>query len=135
MKVKSKRASSQASKVFTDREEPRKSFWKNYDFMCDCKKNDEGEIRVLVYYGIGGIGKSSLLNKLMLEMEEKLEEPLYVSFDFDIKQDCRAVLESMKNMLANKYKFSFPLFDMGLYLYAQKIGENVESPEIKGLVS
>lgn len=135
MKVKSKRASSQASKVFTDREEPRKSFWKNYDFMCDCMKNDDGEIKVLAYYGIGGIGKSSLLNKLMLEMEERLENPVYVSFDFDIKQDCRGVLESMKNMLANKYQFSFPLFDMGLYLYAQKIGENVESPEIKGLVS
>lgn len=101
MKIRSKRASSQACKIFTDREEPRKSFWKNYDYMCDCMKQDSGEIKVLAYYGIGGIGKSSLLNRLMLEMEEKLESPLYVSFDFDIKQDCRAVLENLKRILRN----------------------------------
>ena len=57
MKVKSKRQVLQANKIFTDREEPRASFWKNYE-RCKNNMNGDGEIRVLTYYGIGGIGKT-----------------------------------------------------------------------------
>ena len=46
----------QASRIFTDREEPRKSFWKCYNRFKENMK--DGDVKVLVYYGVGGIGSS-----------------------------------------------------------------------------
>lgn len=40
----------QASRIFTDREEPRKSFWKCYNHFKENMKN--GDVKVLVYYGV-----------------------------------------------------------------------------------
>lgn len=57
-----------ANKIFTDREEPRAAFWKNYNLLKDNLTND-ADIKVLTYYGIGGIGKSSLLKKIISELE------------------------------------------------------------------
>ena len=54
MKVRKKKVTPQATRLFTDREEPRKSFWKNYDLVKD-DLHDDGDIRVLMYYGIGGM--------------------------------------------------------------------------------
>ena len=54
-----------ATREFTDREEPRKAFWEKYNSV-----NDK-EIKVISYYGFGGIGKSTLLLKLKDELLEK----------------------------------------------------------------
>jgi len=40
-------------------------------------------------------------------------------------------LERIRNILVNDYEYSFPLFDLALYNYAQKIGEDVTSSEIQ----
>lgn len=133
MKVRNKIEVPKAARIFTDREEPRKSFWKNYDYIKQHMQND-CDIRVLAYYGIGGIGKSTLLQKLISEMEVTLTESRVATFDFNIAQDSRTALEQLKNQLVTKYKFRFPLFELGLYKYAMKIGENMEAPEIKSLV-
>lgn len=97
-------------------------------------QREEANVHVLTYYGIGGIGKSSLLKKIMEEMEERLDEPAYVYFDFNLQQECRAVLEALKNKLADSCKFEFPLFELGGYIYAKKIGENPDAPEAKPLL-
>ncbi|HOO63135.1 MAG TPA: hypothetical protein PK364_04325, partial [Synergistaceae bacterium] len=63
-----------AAYLFTDREEPVEAFWKNYEAIKAIKKgspDDRAVPRVLNYYGIGGIGKTTLLKKLMVEMREK----------------------------------------------------------------
>ena len=109
MKVRSKSESIKATRVFTDREEPRAAFWKNYD-RCIKEMADGGNIHVLTYYGIGGIGKSSLLKKLMSEMDDRFSDRRYVYFDFNIYQESRAVLTSLKNKLTEQCKFTFPLF-------------------------
>ena len=133
MKVRAKREIPKATKIFTDREEPRATFWKNYKHFKQEMQSD-GEIRVLAYYGIGGIGKSSLLNRLQEEIEEKIVQPKYVYFDFNIAQDLRSVLDYIRGQLVKKYNFKFSLYDLGIYSYAQKIGENIKAPEIQGFI-
>ena len=137
LKIRKQESVKQASRIFTDREEPRKSFWKSYnDFK---NKMEEGEVKVLAYYGIGGIGKSSLLRKLITEMDEskttgKIKESLHVYFDLNVKQESRSVLENIRNKLIDDYGFDFPLFDLGCFAYAKKIGETIDKPEVKSLV-
>ena len=120
MKVRKQKGTPLANRIFTDREEPRAAFWKNYEI---CKQNlsqEDSEIRVLHYYGIGGIGKSCLLKQLISEMEERLSKPQNLYFDFNIHQDSRAVLEALKNKLSDSYGFRFLLFELGAYNYAKK---------------
>lgn len=62
-------------------------------------KTGDHDIRVLMYYRIGGIGKSTIINKLISEMKEQLHKLLYVYYDLGIKQDSRSVLESISNLL------------------------------------
>ena len=132
----------QATRIFTDREEPRKAFWKCYDQFKENMFNvapEDRDAKVLVYYGVGGIGKSSLLKQLIKEMDEAAAAktiglPLHVYFDFNLKQEPRAVLEALRNKLADDYKFNFPLFDIGCYAYAKKIGENCDRPEVKSFI-
>lgn len=98
-----------AEMLFTDREEPRKAFWELYDSM------ENGDYEVLTYYGIGGIGKTSLLYKLCGELKEKAGKnkvPNYAFFSFesfDTKEDFLFRL-SRRMMMYNK-KLKFPLFD------------------------
>lgn len=62
-------------------------------------KTGDHDIRALIYYRIGGIGKSTIINKLISEMKEQLHKLLYVYHDLGIKQDSRSVLESISNLL------------------------------------
>lgn len=132
MKVKSNNSVEKANRIFTDREEPRASFWKMYELV-NGEMQTESNVHVLSYYGIGGIGKSTLLKKLIEEMKERLQKPRYIYFDFNLYQESRAVLDKMKNKLAEDYGFSFPLFELGSYVYAKKIGEKADSPEVQKL--
>lgn len=122
-----------ANKIFTDREEPRAAFWKNYNLLKDNLTNN-ADIKVLTYYGIGGIGKSSLLKKIISELEEKIKEPRYVYYDFQMNQESRLTLQSLRNQLSERYHFEFPLFDIGNYVYAKKMGEKPDSIEIKSMM-
>ena len=97
------------TRKFTDREQPRKVFWDEYRKLEQNLKNDE-DIHVITYYGVGGIGKSTLLRKITKELEEE------------------------KAQLEQKAAFQFPIFDLALYTYARKIGENTDKPEVKSLV-
>ena len=133
MKIQSKRKKLQANKIFTDREEPRESFWKNYRQYKETMQG-EGEVKVIAYYGIGGIGKTTLLHKLQEEMRENIPDPRYVYYDFNIAQDARTVLEYLKTKLSKDYGYTFPLYELGVYSYAQKIGEDMASPQIKGFI-
>lgn len=132
MKIRTRNPLPMATRMFTDREEPRASFWKKYESIKnELPKTDN--IYVLSYYGIGGIGKSRLLKKLSDEMTERITKPRYVYFDFNIYQESRSVLTVLANKLIEEYKFSFPLFEIGCYLYAKKVGEKVDSLEVKQL--
>lgn len=132
MKVKTTRKLESAAREFTDREAPRASFWKQYAAV-KAELGGDSNVHVLSYYGIGGIGKTSLLNRLMAEMEKNVEKPLYVHVDLGIFSDLRRVLYSMKSKLQEKAKFQFPLLELGLYIYAKKMGEKADAPQVQQL--
>lgn len=126
-----------ATRKFTDREEPRKVFWDKYNMMKDNFSNLE-DIFVITYYGIGGIGKSALLRKIVQEIKEKAEankeKPYYLLYDFEVAQDPETVLTFMKNKLENEYNFDFIRFDFARYYYATNMGKDTNKPEIKSII-
>lgn len=132
MKIRKQSDLPKANKIFTDREEPRDSFWRSYGEFKGVIEAGE-DIRVLTYYGIGGIGKTFLLRKLMSEMDEKLECPQYAYIDLNVSQDARTMLTSLRNILEKKYKFKFQLFDLANYVYAKKIGDKLMQEETEGI--
>jgi tetratricopeptide (TPR) repeat protein len=133
MKVIEKSLTPKASRYFTDRKQPLEVFWEKYNIYQERMEKDAPDIdvSVLMYYGMDGIGKSALIAEIISEMKEKLAAPQFAYYDFNTKQDKRSVLEIIRNILVNDYEYSFPLFDLALYNYAQKIGEDVTSSEIQ----
>lgn len=135
MKKERKSSIPKVNRIFTNREQQLEIFWNQYKTCQESMKTGDPDISVLMYYGIGGIGKSALIEKIISEMKEKLSNPQYVYYDFNVKQDKRSVLKSLRNHLVNDYKFSFPLFDLALYNYAQKNGEDIASSEIQHFIN
>ena len=132
MKIVSHSQQPKGGRKFTDREGPRAAFWKKYN-QVKAELREESNVHVLTYYGVGGIGKSSLLKQLILEMNQEIQKPRYAYFDLNLHQDSRGVLTALKDSLIKNCKFSFPLFELGSYIYAKKIGEKADSPQIRQL--
>ena len=116
MKVKKRTT---AEKKFTDRTEPQKT----YRQLLENARENMDEFFVLVYYGIGGVGKSSLIRKLAQYTKE--QEINYIIYDFDEGTNRRNVILRLKNMLKNQ-GFSFPLLETAEYLHAKKSGTSTE---------
>ena len=123
-----------AAYLFTDREEPVEAFWKNYNAKKNGSLDDRAVPRVLNYYGIGGIGKTTLLKKLMEEMRDKTSNPRFVHWDFKFSRERSDVLQSLKTKLEDKYDFAFPLFSLAMYAFMRKTGKPSCAPEIKALI-
>lgn len=132
-KIMRKQEIVRATRKFTDREQPRQVFFDKYDALKQ-QLPDVDEIYVITYYGVGGIGKSTLLRKLQEELQEKEKTPYYLHYDFETSQDMKTSLQFMKTKLEKDYKFSFPLFDLALYAYSNKIGDTVERKEVQSYV-
>lgn len=126
MKPNRKSKPIKAIKIFTDREEPRKAFWNKYETFKKVMETDDCDVCILTYYGIGGIGKSSLLKKLQSEMDEKIKKPQYVYFDFYTYKDSLDALTRIAKKLSDDYKYTFPLFELGASIYKKSLGENYD---------
>ena len=113
----------------------RTAFWKQYEEKKAELFFEDDYVHVLNYYGFGGIGKTTLLKKLREELKERISAPQYVSYDFKTAIDLRTVLTSLKSDLVKDYQYEFPLFDIGLYIYAQKCGEKADPLEKQKLIS
>ena len=106
-----------ATNIFTDREEPRAAFWRLYHAM------EPDEIEVINYYGVGGIGKSSLLKQLQLELSEHGNEK-YVEYNFENKKTKDMVLFDLSRQMMKKCKgLQFPVFDYAFEKYKTLVGE------------
>lgn len=154
MDIMTERDMSVATRAFADRVEPRAAFWRELYRVGEEKVRGQKKVHVLSYYGMGGIGKSCLLKKLKEEIrtgmpedvKEKLqtenpamclaaeEAPFFAEWKFEAAKDSRTVLGRLKNHLEDTYKIPFPLFDYAHYMYARKMGERPDSPEVKGII-
>ncbi|MDR7870217.1 MAG: tetratricopeptide repeat protein [Tissierellaceae bacterium] len=115
-----------AVKVFTDRKESRDAFWAAFNYMKD--NNNQNKVKVLNYYGIGGIGKSRLTSQLRKELREKEPYAKFVYFDFETEIEVHKVLYKIIYSLKMDYNFSFDLTEIALYYYHALKGEKIEKP-------
>ncbi|MGN0650487.1 MAG: hypothetical protein ACI4KM_08635 [Oscillospiraceae bacterium] len=112
-----------AQKLFTDRVEPSAVFTKSLQ-MISAKPQE-----ILVYYGKGGIGKSSLLKKLYLlasdiysQIAEYKVHPVFVSLDaYDFANPIN-ILMAIRNGVVG----DCGLFDYAMLQYCSKAKLNVE---------
>lgn len=125
----------ETANIFVDRDEPRKNFWEIYNNYRAAHTNNPLFMQVLAYYGIGGVGKTKLLHKIATELDEKIaNNARHIYFDFNDSQNPIEALFSIKNILIKKYKFEFPLFELGQYALAQKNGQDMKAPEAKSFL-
>ena len=126
-----------ATKEFTDREEPRKVFWEKYNQMLNDINNEKSPIQVISYYGFGGIGKSALLHKLNEELKEQANNSKVEFIDFeklaDLNNNILDILKVIRQDLKSKYKFSFAIFDLVVYVYETKMGKTATKPELNSI--
>ncbi|MBI5404162.1 MAG: tetratricopeptide repeat protein [Ignavibacteriae bacterium] len=101
---------------FTDREIFIKTFY-------DALKYQSDKHKIIVFYGVGGIGKTSLRKELSRQIENELKEIIWSTIDLDIPayRDQETALFILRNTLSQKYKIHFPSFDLAYTLYWQKI--------------
>ena len=105
-------------KQFTDREEFLTSFH-------TAMENSGEKHRVLVFYGVGGIGKTGLLKEMRNCLKDRHNNYLYAVLDFKTEiyreqVDALFVLrESLKK--SAKETVAFPVFDIAYAVYRKKI--------------
>lgn len=121
-----------AEQLFVDRIEPRQAFWRHFE---EAQKGPDHPL-VVHYYGVGGIGKSSLHSQLAKELAERQPgaKSLCLDFDFVERREPHRVLALAERKLADAYGFSFPLFDVACYTYLCRIGEDAQASEAQSLV-
>jgi len=131
-----------ANKIFTDRVEPRKAFWDTYfSYKNNMDTGIGNDIKLLTYYGIGGIGKTTLLHKIASEIDEYKEDQdikehvPHIYYDFDWGTNKISVLEKMRDELVKKYKFRFPVFNAAVAIYKEKSESGTQKKEKKGYFS
>lgn len=105
-----------ATRQFTDREEFIKTF------QTAIQDDKPKEQCVLMYYGVGGIGKTSLRKELVRLLEEKKNGKVWALLDFEIPsfREQETALFTLRKFLKEKYKISFPTFDLAYALYWKK---------------
>lgn len=90
-------------------------------------KIGQKKLSILVYYGIAGIGKTSLRKELPKCFEEfdfknRHRKVIWTSINLDWEpyRDKNTFLMTLKNDLKKKYKISFPAFEIAYTIYWEK---------------
>src|SRR5215211_94907 len=80
------------------------------------------EYEVLVYYGVGGIGKTSLRIELCRLLQEKHPQTMWAVLDFrnTTYRDVESALFWLRQELNHKYEVQFPSFDLAYVISWQK---------------
>ena len=115
-----------AVRKFTDRDEPREAFNRIFE---DAQRHTD-EFNIISYYGIGGFGKTRLINELSKQLDkynadnEDLNKIAHVTYDFSRGTEKMFVLEKLRNLL-KKQGLSFPYSDALEATYNIKCGNPV----------
>ena len=128
-----------AMEVFTDREEPRDEvFWKkHYIPLAEelLRGEDPSYYHIISYYGEAGVGKTTLLNKLCQELDDK-GKGFYVKFDFrNFVGTQKDVVLTLAKELQEKFKFEFPLTSAASVALSKQIGSDaISEKSITGII-
>ena len=96
---------------FVDRIEEREFFWKKYY---------EDDISIINYHGLGGIGKTSLINEISNELNIKEKDTIKVYLDLENFQFNVEILRAIRDLLYKNYKIKLRRFDIALSVYYKK---------------
>lgn len=117
---------SEEERPFVDREEFIQAFKNALENI------REKESRVLIYYGVAGIGKTSLrkeLPKVIREYNEshKTSRILWATVNFETEEfrQSQKFLEIIRDQFQDKYSIRFHLFDIAHALYWSKVNPQV----------
>ncbi len=111
-----------ATKQFTDREFPRDVFRRKLEELVSRRRSSPSKYHVITYYGVGGVGKTSLQNQLKHDLTTKIPRAVCASLDFQdqtVHTPARALLELMRT-IQGQYKIKFPHFEAAYSLYFYK---------------
>lgn len=114
---------------FVDRDVQRYGFQKH---LTAIKNSGVGDGLLLIYSGVGGIGKTLLFDQFKEMAGESKKN--FVLHDFKSNTDMLAVLKALRKNLNDRYRMEFPLFDKGCIYLAQKNGEFVSNEQKKKIL-
>ena len=110
--------------LFVDRDEQRSAFRKEYERVC----RNKGEIGVINYYGMGGIGKTTLLERITVEL--KNEDPKNVAcviiYSFEKDRSKLSFLFALSRIMMRYYNKSFPVFDIAYAKILSAQGKSID---------
>lgn len=107
---------SYSGRQFTNREEYTKAFRNKIESA------SRSEYGILSFYGVGGIGKSTLRKELGRILTDAYPEILWSYTDFELQafREAETSLYHLRKNLKEKYKVEFPMFDIAYTIYWQK---------------
>lgn len=113
-----------ANKKFTDRKYYKEQFFNEIQKIQSEKENENLQYHVLNFYGIGGIGKSSLQKELCKEIDSSI---IYTQSDFAnaYNRNSNFLLELAQNFVNKKVLFYH--FGLAYAIYLKKIHKNTIS--------
>ena len=121
-----------AVRKFTDREKAQQVFWNAVD---DFRKSHK-PLQILTYYGIGGIGKTRLLQHLLADLNKRIEGSLdhklrkvFISLDAYKFKSAAEVLLSIRN----KLEIPCHLFDYALIKHWSTEGTSILDIQKRGI--
>lgn len=104
------------NKVFTNRTSQRNYFHKKVNKLLKENFNE-----IIVYHGVGGIGKSELNQQLKNELNDNIDKLIISEIDFQnpqLNSPARALLEIKRNI--TNENILFPHFDIAYYILFKK---------------
>jgi hypothetical protein len=108
-----------ALKEFTDRELPQEAFIRNIEKLSENLSEDKEVFQILTYYGVGGIGKTTLKNKLK-ETVNDMSNAISLEVDFkNIRsRECAGAL--LELISSKSQKIRFPHFELAYAIFFKK---------------
>lgn len=110
-----------ASRQFTDREEPRRSYINAFESLSN------EQYKVLVYYGVGGIGKSRLQKELQHMTNSLDNTAIKVTIDFreEKHRDPSEALIWLRQQLTQEHQIKFTTFDLAYAIYWSRMKSQI----------
>jgi len=119
-KFSSANARTYASRTFTNRENHVKTFGRTL------KEKYDGKHSVIVFYGMGGVGKTTLNRELKKLLLETCPQSQLMSLNFEVPEfrTSESALLYLARELTEKYEIRFSSFEMAYAFLQQKLNPN-----------